>query len=298
MLEDRLRAHPLVSQCMVVGDQKPFIACLVTLDPEALPGWAQGQGQVRLDRRPSLADDPDLHAEIQSAVDEANKAVSKAEAIRKFAILPEDWTEEGGQMTPSLKLKRSVVMKEYADAGRGASTPAGLSEYVQSAAATRTAGRTAGSPATAFRVTLLVLCSLLSVLATDRTYAAVPIALLAALAYATERVPPVRRHPVVATVRRGGRRRRRRRADRRRAEPDAPLPARARRSRWGSPARWTQVAQATAACVAGLAVGRLAVRARRRRRRRQRPAGLRRRHRASGCCSAWPSGSSPAGRSG
>jgi long-chain acyl-CoA synthetase len=112
VLEDRLRAHPLVSQCMVVGDQQPFIACLVTLDAEALAPWASSRGKSG--EIASLATDPDLLAEIQNAVDEANKAVSKAEAIRKFTVLPVDWTEEGGQLTPSLKLKRSVVMKEFA----------------------------------------------------------------------------------------------------------------------------------------------------------------------------------------
>jgi long-chain acyl-CoA synthetase len=115
VLEDRLRAHPLVSQCMVVGDQKPYIACLVTLDPEALPGWLKSKGKPESADVAALADDPDVQAEIQRAVDEANKAVSKAEAIRKFRILPEDWTEEGGQLTPSLKLKRSVVMKQYGE---------------------------------------------------------------------------------------------------------------------------------------------------------------------------------------
>ena len=112
VLEDRLRAHRLVSQCLVVGDQKPYIACLVTLDAEAVAPWAAGKGKPT--DVASLVDDPDLLAEIQSGVDEANKAVSKAEAIRKFAVLPVDWTEEGGQLTPSLKLKRSVVMKEFA----------------------------------------------------------------------------------------------------------------------------------------------------------------------------------------
>jgi long-chain acyl-CoA synthetase len=112
VLEDRLRAHPLVSQCMVVGDQKPFIACLVTLDAEAVAPWAKARGKS--DDVASLVDDPDLLAEIQGAVDEANKAVSKAEAIRKFRVLPVDWTEEGGQLTPSLKLKRAVVMQEFA----------------------------------------------------------------------------------------------------------------------------------------------------------------------------------------
>jgi long-chain acyl-CoA synthetase len=112
VLEDRLRAHPLVSQCLVVGDQQPFIACLVTLDAEALGPWAAAHGKSG--DVASLASDPELLAEIQKGVDDANKAVSKAEAIRKFTILPVDWTEEGGQLTPSLKLKRSVVMKEFA----------------------------------------------------------------------------------------------------------------------------------------------------------------------------------------
>ena len=88
VLEDRLRAHPLVSQCMVVGDQQPFIACLVTIDPEALGPLAEEQGQARTPPVADVTTDEDLVAEIQTAVDEANKAVSKAEAIRKFAILP------------------------------------------------------------------------------------------------------------------------------------------------------------------------------------------------------------------
>ena len=99
---------------MVVGDGQPFIAALVTLDPESVPGLGRGPRQVRA-RWPDLVDDPDLRAEIEAAVDEANKAVSKAEAIRKFTILPDDWTEEGGQLTPSLKLKRNVVMREFRD---------------------------------------------------------------------------------------------------------------------------------------------------------------------------------------
>jgi long-chain acyl-CoA synthetase len=115
VLEDRLRAHPLVSQCMVVGDQRPFIACLVTLDPEALPAWAERNGKPAGSTAADLTDDPALLAELQSAVDEANRAVSKAEAIRRFAVLPEDWTEQGGQITPSLKVKRSVVLARYTD---------------------------------------------------------------------------------------------------------------------------------------------------------------------------------------
>lgn len=114
VLEDRLRAHALISQCMVVGDNKPFIACLITLDAEALAPWCQDKGKGEVDLA-ALVDDADLNAEIQSAVDHANKAVSKAESIRTFQILSADWTEEGGQLTPSMKLKRKVVMAECAE---------------------------------------------------------------------------------------------------------------------------------------------------------------------------------------
>jgi long-chain acyl-CoA synthetase len=113
VLEDRVRAHALVSQCLVVGDGRPFIAALVTIDPEAFPAWAEAHGKTG-----GLAahlDDPDLRAEIQRAVDDANAAVSQAESIRKFVVLPGDWTEEAGQLTPSLKLKRNVVVREHKD---------------------------------------------------------------------------------------------------------------------------------------------------------------------------------------
>ncbi len=114
VLEDRLRANWLVSQCIVVGDAQPFIAALVTIDPESFPGWLKQAGKPEGSTIASMTNDPDLVAEIQKAVNEANKAVSNAEAIKKFTILQEDWTEEGGQLTPSMKLKRNVVMKEYA----------------------------------------------------------------------------------------------------------------------------------------------------------------------------------------
>ena len=113
VLEDRLRSNALVSQCMVVGDQKPFVAALVTLDPEALPMWLKVQGKDEGLSAADLITDAEVLAEIQGAVDEANKAVSNAEAIKKFVIVPDEWTEEGGQMTPSMKLKRGVVLKEY-----------------------------------------------------------------------------------------------------------------------------------------------------------------------------------------
>ncbi len=115
VLEDRLRASPLVSQCMVVGDQKPFIAALVTIDEESFPGWKSSHAKPADATVADLADDPDLKADIQSAIDEANKAVSKAEAIKAFRILAEDWTVESGYLTPSLKVKRNVVLDDHAD---------------------------------------------------------------------------------------------------------------------------------------------------------------------------------------
>ena len=113
VLEDRLRAHPLVSQCMVVGDNQPFIASLITIDPDMLKGWiaANNKAGATID---SLVNDPDLHAVIQTAVDEANKAVSKAESIRKFTILPKDFSIANGEMTAKLSLKRHVIAEHYA----------------------------------------------------------------------------------------------------------------------------------------------------------------------------------------
>ncbi|WP_308188239.1 AMP-binding protein [Nocardioides sp. R-C-SC26] len=112
-LEDRLRAHPLVSQALVVGDRRPFIAALLTLDEDAFDAWREGRG-----KKGGIADlvrDPDLLAVLQEAVDEANSAVSRAEAIRRFEVLPRDWTEEDGHLTPSLKLKRNVVLRDFRD---------------------------------------------------------------------------------------------------------------------------------------------------------------------------------------
>ncbi len=114
VLEDRLRSHPLVSQCMVVGDNQPFIGALVTLDVEALPAWKAEYGKPADADVADLVDDADLRAEIETAVAEANKAVSHAEAIKKFRVLAVDFTEEGGELTPTLKLKRTVVSKQYA----------------------------------------------------------------------------------------------------------------------------------------------------------------------------------------
>ena len=115
VLEDRLRAHPLISQAMAVGDAKPFIGALIAIDPEAFDGWKQHHGKDATASVEDLADDPDLVAEIDVAVKEANQAVSKAEAIRKFTILPVDFTVTTGELTPTLKVKRNVVAAKFAD---------------------------------------------------------------------------------------------------------------------------------------------------------------------------------------
>jgi long-chain acyl-CoA synthetase len=113
VLEDRLRAHRLVSQCIVVGDQRPFIGALITLDAEALPAWLESKGKPAGQTPEQVREDPELLAEIDAAVKDANKAVSHAEAIKRFTILGTDFTEDNGMLTPSLKLKRAVVMKEF-----------------------------------------------------------------------------------------------------------------------------------------------------------------------------------------
>jgi long-chain acyl-CoA synthetase len=114
VLEDRLRAHPLVSQCMVVGDRKPFVACLITLDTEALEHWKRQHGKPDSATVADLVTDPDLIADVQAAVDDANLAVSRAESIRKFRLLTEDFTTDNGYLTPSLKVRRAEVAKAFA----------------------------------------------------------------------------------------------------------------------------------------------------------------------------------------
>ncbi|MCM0677682.1 AMP-binding protein [Micromonospora phytophila] len=114
VLEDQVRAHPLVSQCVVVGDRQPFIAALVTVDEEALPKWLAAAGLPEGTPVAQLREHEGLLAEIQLAIDAANQTVSKAEAIKVFRILPHDFTETTGELTPSLKVKRQVVHKSYA----------------------------------------------------------------------------------------------------------------------------------------------------------------------------------------
>jgi len=114
VLEDLLRAHPLISQCMVVGDNRPFIACLITLDTEALEHWKKQHDKPADATVADLAEDPELIADLQAAIDDANKAVSRAESIRKFKILTVDFTTDNDYITPSLKVKRANVAKDFA----------------------------------------------------------------------------------------------------------------------------------------------------------------------------------------
>jgi long-chain acyl-CoA synthetase len=114
-LEDPIRANPIIGQVVVVGDQRPFISALVTLDPEMLPTWLANNG---LDAKMSLVDasrNDAVRAEVQRAVDGANARVSRAESIRKFTILDSEWTEASGHLTPKLSIKRNVIMSDFAD---------------------------------------------------------------------------------------------------------------------------------------------------------------------------------------
>jgi long-chain acyl-CoA synthetase len=114
VMEDQLRAHPLISQAMAVGDARPFVAALITVDPEAFEGWKQRNGKNPTAAVGDLTDDPDLVAQIDAAVKEANQLVSKAEGIRKFRILSVDFTEGTGELTPTMKVKRKVVAEKFA----------------------------------------------------------------------------------------------------------------------------------------------------------------------------------------
>ncbi|NLW14192.1 MAG: long-chain fatty acid--CoA ligase, partial [Trueperella sp.] len=113
-LEDRLRSHPIISQVVVVGDQKPFISALVTIDAEALPQYLSNRGLAPMSATEAITD-PQIIAAIDRAIKRTNEHVSRPESIRKFEILPGDFTVENGYMTPSLKVKRSAVLTDYAN---------------------------------------------------------------------------------------------------------------------------------------------------------------------------------------
>jgi long-chain acyl-CoA synthetase len=129
VLEDRLRAHWLVDQCVVVGDRRPYVAALLTLDAEVLPQWKKEHGHPDQAPVENLREDRELLAAPQSAVDDANAAVSHAEAIKRFVVLSEAFTVASGLLTPTLKVKRAVVVERYAAeidrlyAGQVARTP-------------------------------------------------------------------------------------------------------------------------------------------------------------------------------
>jgi long-chain acyl-CoA synthetase len=111
-LEGLLKQHPLIGQACVVGDRKPFISALIVLDPEVAPGWAAKNG-IEFSGIDDLAGDGRVTTEIQNAVDSANQHVSQAESIKKFVILPTEWTPDSEELTPTLKLKRRVIHKKY-----------------------------------------------------------------------------------------------------------------------------------------------------------------------------------------
>lgn len=112
-LEDRLRSHALIDQCMVIGDNRPYITALITLEPDGLSHWRQMHKKQDLPLT-ELVRDERLLADLQRAVDDANALVSRPESIRRFAVLPVDFTPENGHLTPSLKLRRTAVARDFA----------------------------------------------------------------------------------------------------------------------------------------------------------------------------------------
>jgi long-chain acyl-CoA synthetase len=114
VLEDRLRSRPPIGQCVVVGDNRPYVAALVTLEPEAVQHWLSVRRRPADTPAAALCEDPEMVADVQKAVDYANQAVSRAESIRRFRIVPGEFTEENGMLTASLKVKRHAVMAAWA----------------------------------------------------------------------------------------------------------------------------------------------------------------------------------------
>ncbi|MEV0708252.1 AMP-dependent synthetase/ligase [Nocardia aurea] len=114
VIEDRIRGHSIIGEVIVVGDGRPFVSCLVTLDEEQFPTWKELNGKPADASIADLSDDPDLLAAVQSAIDDGNRAVSRAEAVRKFRLIDADLTEASGYITPSLKLKRNIVLRDFA----------------------------------------------------------------------------------------------------------------------------------------------------------------------------------------
>jgi long-chain acyl-CoA synthetase len=113
-LEDVVRSHPLVAQCMVVGDQRNYVGALVTLDEESVPGWLS-ENKRAAQPLTELVDDAQVRTAVQTAIDAANATVSSAEQIRRFRILDAAWSEDSGHLTPTMKLKRTKVLADFAD---------------------------------------------------------------------------------------------------------------------------------------------------------------------------------------
>ena len=107
-----LAAHPLVGQCLVVGDNRPFVTALITLEPDGLAHWRRMRKKVDMPIR-DLVNDEELRSALQRAVDEANRLVSRAESIREFTVLPGEFTEASGHLTPSLKVKRDAIIRDF-----------------------------------------------------------------------------------------------------------------------------------------------------------------------------------------
>ena len=116
-IEEELRAHPLIAHAMVVGDGQPFVAALITLDPDAVRRWADDRGRGDADLH-DLEQDEELRVEIQQVVDAANQAVSRAEGVRRFELLADDFTEERGELTATLKMRRHVIEQTRGEAMR------------------------------------------------------------------------------------------------------------------------------------------------------------------------------------
>ena len=114
-LEALLKQHPLIGQAAVIGDRRPYVSALIVLDPEVAPVWARKAG-IPFTSVADLASNPAVHLEIQKAVDDTNRHVSNVESVKRFTILPSDWTAETEELTPTLKLKRRVISQKYADA--------------------------------------------------------------------------------------------------------------------------------------------------------------------------------------
>jgi long-chain acyl-CoA synthetase len=117
-LENWLRSHPLISHCLVLGDRRPYVSALITLDPDGITHWRRMNGKHPVPPE-FLVNDEELRALLQRAVDEANKLVSRPESIRRFAVLPTDFTEESGHLTPTMKLRREAVLRDFAEVVEG-----------------------------------------------------------------------------------------------------------------------------------------------------------------------------------